>query len=312
MRARALLAAAALLAWCGAARRAGAQPRNPNKPVIEGLTPKDARAGGGDFILRVRGANFSGQSVVRWNGADRVTAEIAPDLLTAMILASDVSRVGQARVSVFDPVAGLSDPAPIEVRPGGGTAAARRAPNPVPSVLAFQPEAAQAGARSLRLTVRGYGYTPLSVVRFRGAPRRTSFVSSTTLTAELLAEDLRSPGNAAISVRNPLPGGGVSRPKLLPVEANAELALDKPRVYPNPWRSDVNEGQRIAFENLAIRSMIKIFTPTGTEVKTIPAGDGAGEWDLTDRAGLPVRGGAYVYLITDGKKTVEGKLKISR
>lgn len=307
-----LFVAAAALTWWAAARPAAAQPQNPNKPVIEGLSPKDARAGGGDFILRVRGVNFTGQTVVRWNGADRVTAEIAPDLLTAMILASDVAKVGQARVSVFDPVGGLSDPSPIEVRPGGGTAAAKRAPNPMPSVLAFQPAAAQAGAKGLRLSVRGYGFTPLSVVRFRGAPRRTQFINATTLTAELLPEDLRVPGNAAISVRNPLPGGGVSLPKLLPVEADAQVSLDKPRIYPNPWRSDVNEGQRIAFENLAIRSMIKIFTPTGTEVKTIPAGDGAGEWDLTDRAGLPVRGGAYVYLITDGKKTVEGKLKISR
>jgi hypothetical protein len=307
----------ALVLAAGAAIAAGLAAPSPARaadarPVIEEVSPAEARAGGSDFIVRVRGRNFSPQTVVRWNGADRVTAEIAPDLLTAMILAGDVAKPGEAHVSVFEPAGGASNPFIVRVKTGLGSGAFARPRNPLPVVLAFAPASADVGGKSLRLTVRGLGFTPLSVVRYRGAPRHTRYVSSTTLAAELLAEDLSAAGNAAVTVRNPLPGGGISMPMLLPVEASSDSGLDRPRIYPNPWRADVHQGLQVSFDNLATRSMIKIFTVSGALIKTISAQEGAGEWDLTDRAGMPVSGGAYVYLITDGKRTVEGKLKVSR
>lgn len=296
-----LLAGAPRLACAGDAR-----------PVIESVSPKEARAGGPDFILRVRGSRFTGQTVVRWNGADRPTAAIAPDLLTAMIPAADVARAGEAHVSVFEPRGGASRNFVVTIKPGLDTGASARPRNPLPVVIAFSPSTEEVSRLPRKLTVRGLGFTPMSVVRYRGAPRHTRFVSSTTLSAELLAEDLSAAGNAAITVRNPLPGGGISLPKLLAVEATASSDPDRPRVYPNPWRADVHQGQDVSFENLSTRSMIKIFTVGGSLIKTIAAREGAGEWDLTDHTGLPVGAGAYVYLITDGKRTVEGKLRVSR
>lgn len=297
-----LLLAAALAA------EARAEP-----PVIEAATPAQARAGGNDFIVRVRGTGFTASSIVRWNGADRVTAAIGPDQLSAMIPAADVAQPGEARLTVYDPAGGESAQLVVPVRAGPSQAStAQREKNPLPVVLAFSPRAAVAGSKPLTLVVRGRGFTPFSVVRWRGAARETRFVSASELEARLLPSDLAVPGTGTVTVRNPLPGGGSSRPELFAVRATASGTLERPRVYPNPWRAGVHDGLRISFENLALRSRIKIFTVGGSAVKTIPASEGSGEWDLTADDGKPVGAGAYVYLITDGNRTVEGKLKISR
>ena len=308
MKARAWAAALALLAAPAAGEGEGGRA-----PVIQGVTPSSVRAGCGDLILRVRGEGFSSSTVLRWNGSERVTAVVAPDLLTAMILASDVAQPGEAHLSAFDPTSGLSKifVVPVRAGPPSGEAQAR-APNPAPAIVALSPARAKAGRGPVTVTIHGGGFTPLSAARWRGAPRATRFVSSTTLEMRLLPQDVRYAGWGALTVRNPLPGGGVSPPALFTIDAVSGEALDRPRIYPNPWRLGEDDGQTITFENLAARSVIKIFTTGGAWVKTIPASDGLGEWDLTNGSGKPVDGGAYVYMITDGKKTIEGKLRVWR
>lgn len=298
-----------LAVFCALAAPAAAE----QKPDIVGVTPSSLRAGSGDLILRVSGDGFTSSSVLRWNGSERVTAVVAPDLLTAMIPGSDVAQQGEAHLTVFDPSSGTSRifVVPVRAGPASGSATARR-DNPVPVIEGFSPKAVAAGRGALVLKIHGSGFTPLSAVRWRGAPRNTRYVSATTLEARLVAEDLAQAGQGTISVRNPLPGGGVSAPRPFTIEASNKVALDRPRVHPNPWRGDEHEGQDIVFEHLALRSVIKIFTVSGAVVKTIPAADGLGQWDLTNQSGRPVDAGAYVYMITDGKRTIEGKLNVWR
>lgn len=287
---------------------AAAQP-----PAIVGVTPSTLQAGSGDMILRVRGDGFTSSTVVRWDGSERVTAVIAPDTLTTMILSSDLVRPGEARLTAFDPASGLSKVFVVQVkRAGAAGSASARAPNPVPAIAGFEPDHVRAGRGRLTVRVRGSGFTPFSAVRWSGAPRATRYVSSTTLEARLLPEDLAYAGESAVTVRNPLPGGGVSKPMHFTIDATDREALDHPRVHPNPWRADEHDGENITFEHLAVKSVIRIFTVNGACIKTIPASDGLGEWDLTNQSGKPVDGGAYVYLITDGKKTVEGKVRVWR
>ena len=47
-----------------------------------------------------------------------------------------------------------------------------------------------------------------SVVRWNGAPRTTTFVSATQLTAQIPATDIAAAGTASVTVQNP--GGAVS------------------------------------------------------------------------------------------------------
>ena len=55
----------------------------------------------------------------------------------------------------------------------------------------------------LALTVHGTGFVPGSAVYWNGSPRVTTFLSSTSLTATITAEDVESPGTAWVTVVNP-------------------------------------------------------------------------------------------------------------
>lgn len=82
-------------------------------PVLAGISPAAAMAGGESFTLTVNGANFAYNSVVRWQGSDRATTFLSPTQLTAAIPAGDIASVGTPAVTVFNP------------SPGGGESNAR-------------------------------------------------------------------------------------------------------------------------------------------------------------------------------------------
>jgi FecR-like protein len=81
----------------------------PGVPVISGLSPATAQAGGPGFNLTVNGSNFAPGSVVQWNGGNRPTTFVGPTQLTAAIPAADIASVITATITVFIP------------SPGGGT-----------------------------------------------------------------------------------------------------------------------------------------------------------------------------------------------
>jgi hypothetical protein len=60
------------------------------------------------------------------------------------------------------------------------------------------------------LSVNGTNFVSNSGVLFNGNPRTTTFVSSTQLTAQVLASDVAANAAIRVTVSNPLPGGGVS------------------------------------------------------------------------------------------------------
>jgi Tol biopolymer transport system component len=85
-------------------------PANP-APVISGLAPSSATAGGAAFTLSVNGSGFVSSSSVNWNGSPRTTTVASSTQLTAAILATDILTAGTANVTVTNPA------------PGGGTSA---------------------------------------------------------------------------------------------------------------------------------------------------------------------------------------------
>jgi len=78
-------------------------------PAITTLSPSTTSAGGGAFTLTVNGSNLVNGAEVRWNGVARTTTYGSAAQLTAAISAADISAVGTATVTVFNPT------------PGGGT-----------------------------------------------------------------------------------------------------------------------------------------------------------------------------------------------
>ncbi|GAC1654166.1 MAG: hypothetical protein NVS4B3_17890 [Gemmatimonadaceae bacterium] len=78
-------------------------------PTTSSLSPAYVPVGAASFNLTVAGSGFVNGSVVRWNGADRITTYVSANQLTAAIPASDLNALGTSSVTVFTPA------------PGGGT-----------------------------------------------------------------------------------------------------------------------------------------------------------------------------------------------
>ena len=92
-------------------RPVGQSPWTPGPPVITSLSPAAAPVGGAAFTLTVDGSAFTSESIVRWNGANRVTTFVSPTRLLASIPATDLATVGTAQVTAFDPPSGRTSPA---------------------------------------------------------------------------------------------------------------------------------------------------------------------------------------------------------
>jgi hypothetical protein len=179
-------------------------------PTTSALEPSSGVAGGAGFVLIVHGGNFVGNSVVRWNGADRITVFESTSVLTAAIPPSDIATAGTAQVTVFNPM------------PGGGTSNAQTftisAANPVPTTSGLNPSSRTAEGPGFTLTVNGTNFIGSSAVRWNGANRTTTFVSGTQLTAAIPASDIATPGTAQVTVVNPAPGGGTSNTQTFTIE----------------------------------------------------------------------------------------------
>jgi hypothetical protein len=173
---------------------------NNAAPVLTGASATNVTAGGPAFVLTVTGSGFVPASVVRWNAVDRSTTYRSSTTLEAAIPATDLVTAGAYPVSVVSPT------------PGGGAsnAVTVTVTNPAPAIASISPAKIAAGTRPLVLTIIGNGFVAGSVVQWNGQSRSTNHLSSTTLEATLLAEDIANPGSGTISVFSPPPGGGVS------------------------------------------------------------------------------------------------------
>ncbi|MEZ4711093.1 MAG: Ig-like domain-containing protein [Caldilineaceae bacterium] len=115
-------------------------------PTLSSLDPDMATAGGGDLTLTLNGTNFVQSSVVRWNGADRITVYISDTQLQITVPADDMTAPGTASVSVFnpDPVGGESNTLTFTINP----------PNQPPTVQAGGPYTVDEGG-SVTLNASG-------------------------------------------------------------------------------------------------------------------------------------------------------------
>jgi Pro-kumamolisin, activation domain/Bacterial Ig-like domain (group 3) len=172
---------------------------NPT-PAITSLSPASAIVGGPAFTLTVNGTGFVSTSVVNFNNFAKVTTFVSATQLTASILATDIASTGTPPVTVTSPT------------PGGGTSnsVTFNVNNPAPTLSSIAPTSAILGSGAFTITVNGTGFIASSVVDFNGTARTTTFVSSTQLTAAILAGDVNTAGTFPITVVNPTPGGGTS------------------------------------------------------------------------------------------------------
>jgi WD40 repeat protein len=103
-------------------------------------------------------------------------------------------------------------------------------PNPTPSITALYPASITAGSQSFTLFIAGTGFiagsSGTSTAYWNGSPRASTVNLNTgEIAITVLASDVASPGSAAVTVSNPIPGGGVSQNaatfQIYPVQPNA-------------------------------------------------------------------------------------------
>lgn len=174
------------------------------------------------FRLRLRAAGTNPVQLDAW--VERLVGATWTVLASTQVLDSDAERITGAGSVGFGGY--IEDTYTfdnfVRTNLSGG------AQNPVPVAGSLAPSSANAGENGLTLTVLGSGFGPGSTVRWNGADRATTVVSSTVLEAAITAGDLANQGTANVTVFNPTPGGGTS---------NALQFTVNPAPQPNPTPS---------------------------------------------------------------------------
>lgn len=98
--------------------------------------------------------------------------------------------------------------------------------NPVPEITRIDPSTLTSGSLSVDITVDGSGFTEESIARLNGQGRPTTFISATELTVAAVILDIETPGQIAITVFNPGPGGGSSNAVMLTVGESLAIVTD--------------------------------------------------------------------------------------
>jgi outer membrane protein assembly factor BamB len=79
-----------------------------------------------------------------------------------------------------------------------------------PTISRLSPSSAVAGGAGFTLSLSGNDFAPTSLVLWNGQVRATTYVSASTLSAQVNASDIASIASASVTVSNASTGGGVS------------------------------------------------------------------------------------------------------
>jgi len=129
--------------------------------------------------------------------------------LNAAILASDIATAGSFTVKVTNPA------------PGGGIASIAftvNTPPVMPTITSLSPPSAVAGGPQFTLTVNGTNFVAGAVVAWNSNSRATTFVSSTQLSATILASDIATAGFASVFVDNNNGKGSNNQQRLFEID----------------------------------------------------------------------------------------------
>ncbi|MFA5185252.1 MAG: IPT/TIG domain-containing protein [Patescibacteria group bacterium] len=188
----------------------GAQVLTVSNPVpsLSNLGSTSKTVGSAQFTQVLDGSNFVPTSQVQVDGVNRDTTYVTANRLSIVVPASDMTTTVVYNYTVVNPA------------PGGGTSAVRTftVTNPAPTLNSIAPASKYVNNPEFTLTLTGTGFAPGSIVRANGSDRATTYISSTQITAIILASDLAASGLVPITVFNPAPGGGTSAIRYITVQ----------------------------------------------------------------------------------------------
>ena len=133
---------------------------------------------------------------------------------------------------------------------------------PSPILSAVSPASVNANGPAYTMQLTGSGFTHASTVLINGNSRSTTYVSTTSLTAQVLASDIASVGQFDVQVSTPAPGGGASDYVVVSVTAPAKTA---PTLKVTPSPTSITNAQPLAVTVAVIGGTEKP-VPTGTVI----------------------------------------------
>jgi hypothetical protein len=183
-------------------------------PSVTALSPPSVVAGSAGLVLTVDGTGLAPGATAQVDGVPRPTTFVSAGRVQVALSAADLAAVGARAIVVTNPSPCVGGPCA-----SAAIALAVTPPPGVPVVSTLTPSARPFGSPGFTLGVGGSEFTPLSVVRVNGSARPTTFLSPTSLQAEIPASDLAdlSVPALAVTVETPAPGGGVSSARTLSV-----------------------------------------------------------------------------------------------
>jgi len=131
---------------------------------------------------------------------------------------------------------------------------------PVPVLSSVSPAQVFAGGQAFSMQLVGTGFTSASTVLVNGDPQTTTYVSSTSLTAEVPASDIATVGQLNVHVTTPAPGGGTSNDEVVSIIA---APLTTPTVAVTPQTATITAAQALTLTVVVSGGSGKP-TPTGS------------------------------------------------
>lgn len=210
-----LLLGGLLLAGCSHSSPPPSSAASNPVPSISSLSPVSANQGAAAQTLTITGNNFLSSSTVTYNGAAHTAAYVSATQLTIQLSASDQATAGNYPVVVSNPAPG-----------GGSSSPANFAVNaPTPAISSLSPASTYPCNPVNTLTITGTNFNANSTVSFNGSAVTATYISATQLTIALTSAQIAAPGNDAIVVSNPAPGGGASNAQNFVVNSPAGPTL---------------------------------------------------------------------------------------
>jgi hypothetical protein len=135
---------------------------------------------------------------------------------------------------------------------------------PIPILSSVSPSPVYSGGPAYTMQVSGSGFTSASTVLVNGNPRSTTYVSGTSLTAQVLASDIASAGQINVQVTTPAPGGGTSNYVIVSINPPPHTT---PTVTVSPSTTSITATQALTV-TVAVSGGSGKATPTGSVTLT--------------------------------------------
>ncbi|MGA2714607.1 MAG: IPT/TIG domain-containing protein, partial [Bryobacteraceae bacterium] len=166
-------------------------------PAISSLSPTSATAGTAAFTLTVNGTGFVSGDTVTWGMVtgqiSLATTYVNPTTLTAQVPASLLATSRTVQITVSSPSGVQSNASTFTVTPAAAG----------PAIASVSPSFVKAGSPPVNVTIVGTGFAGGIVALWNGVSLVTNYVNSTTLAAQIPADDLVNQGTVQFTVANP-------------------------------------------------------------------------------------------------------------